>query len=49
MPVSIGVDADLLELLVAHLEENVDRDLLPFENLAQVLHADVGEEGNDVG
>ena len=35
MPVSVGRDADLLEVFVPHFRQNVDADLLPLKNLSQ--------------
>ena len=45
MAVSVGVDADILELVVAHLHEHVHGDLLLLKDVPQRVEAQAGEEG----
>ena len=49
MSMSVRVHTDLLELLVTHLEQNIDCHLLPFEDLPQMLQSEIGEESVDAG
>lgn len=44
---AVGVDADLLELLVTHFQEDVDGHLFALEDLAQVFQAQTGQERGD--
>ena len=47
VPVAERSDPDLLQVLVAHLRENVDGYLFPVKHLPQLLQAKGGEEGPD--
>ena len=47
VPVSKGGDANLLQVLVPHLGQDVHRDLLPVKHLPQLLQAKGGEEGSN--
>ena len=43
---SVGVDADLFELLVSHLGEDVQGDLLPLEDVPQMLQPQTGTQAD---
>ena len=44
MAVTVGVDADILELIVSHLHQHVHSDLLLVEDLPQILQPQRGKE-----
>ena len=39
---AVSHDPDLLQVLVVHLRQDVDADLLPVEDLSQLLEAKAG-------
>jgi len=45
--VAVGVNADLLQFLVPHFEEDVNCDLFAFKYLAQMLETETGKERDD--
>ena len=42
VPVAVSHDPDLLQVLVVHLSQDVDADLLAVEDLSQLLEAKAG-------
>lgn len=40
VPIAVGSDADLFQVFVVHLGQNVQRDLFPFQSFGQMFQAE---------